>query len=67
MTFYFNDQPITAQEDDTVAMALWREGIRLVFCGMGVCQECVVCVDGKRAESCMMKVRADMRVTGTPE
>jgi predicted molibdopterin-dependent oxidoreductase YjgC len=33
-----------------------------MFCGMGVCQECVVEVDGKKTEACRTKVKAGLIV-----
>lgn len=63
-----------AIEGETVAAALTAAGItalrrarngepRGVFCGMGVCYECLVTVDGGRAQrACMTKVRDGMAV-----
>src|SRR4051812_13920249 len=59
---------------DTVAAALIDAGIRVcritgsgegrgVFCGMGICQECVMTVDGVRARACMTFVRDGMTVS----
>jgi aerobic-type carbon monoxide dehydrogenase small subunit (CoxS/CutS family) len=74
--FYFDGEPVMAYEGETIAMALWAAGVytlrlspklnepRGVFCGMGVCQECVVWIDGQRRESCMTLVRADLSVSG---
>jgi predicted molibdopterin-dependent oxidoreductase YjgC len=71
---FFDGQPVTAYEGETVAMALWAAGIqalraspkrgeaRGVFCGMGVCQECLVLVEGRRRESCLTVVRAGLNV-----
>jgi hypothetical protein len=72
--FQFDDQPVRAYEGETVAMALWAAGVRQlrtspvqngprgVFCGMGVCQECAVLVDGRRAEACNTIVRDGLSV-----
>ena len=49
---------------DTVAAALIAAGIRVcrvtesgqgrgLFCGMGICQECVMTIDGERLRACM--------------
>src|SRR5580704_8238024 len=74
--FYFDGEPVAAFEGETIAMALWAAGIhrlrtspkrnepRGVFCGMGICQECVVWIEGRRRESCMTLVRAELLVTG---
>jgi aerobic-type carbon monoxide dehydrogenase small subunit (CoxS/CutS family) len=70
---YFDGQPITACPGQTLAFALWRAGIRTlrrsvsvaeprgIFCGMGVCQECVVWMNGRRVEACMIPVKPDLR------
>jgi aerobic-type carbon monoxide dehydrogenase small subunit (CoxS/CutS family) len=77
LRFYFNGRAVTAVEGQTVAMALWAAGIRVLrtsarcseprglFCGMGVCQECVVWIDGQLRESCMALVRPELSVSGT--
>jgi NADPH-dependent 2,4-dienoyl-CoA reductase/sulfur reductase-like enzyme len=42
-------------------------GHRGVFCGMGVCHECLVCVDGRPGRrACMTAAAAGMRVTRQP-
>ena len=70
----FEGRPVPALEGETVAAALTAAGIaalrrsrngdpRGVFCGMGVCYECLVIVDrrpGQRA--CMTRVRDGMEV-----
>lgn len=69
----WNDQPVVAQAGDTIASALLAAGEpacreaapgdrRGVFCGMGVCHECAVLVegDGERL-ACMTPVREGMR------
>lgn len=38
-------------------------GPRGAFCMMGVCQECVVTVDGRRVTACSTPARAGMIVT----
>jgi aerobic-type carbon monoxide dehydrogenase small subunit (CoxS/CutS family) len=77
LLFYFNGKPIEARSGQTIAMALWNAGIRSLrasarrgeprgmFCGMGVCQECVVWIDGRRREACMTVVRPDLSVSST--
>ena len=59
---------------ESVAAALLAAGIRTLrhspreaaprgmFCLMGVCQECVVEIDGRRVESCRIAVREGMEV-----
>ncbi len=62
---------------DTVAAALVAAGNlvcrltehgdpRGVFCGMGVCQECVMAVDGAATRACMTTVRDGMTVCISP-
>ena len=64
-----------AIEGETLAAALTAAGIaalrtsrsgdgRGIFCGMGVCYECLVTVDGRRAQrACMTRVRDGMEVS----
>ncbi len=63
ISFQFDKETFTAHAGETIAAALLRAGIthirnapggtpRGMFCAMGVCQECVVMVDGKRVEAC---------------
>lgn len=70
----FEGQPITARAGETVAAALTAHGIRGlrttrhgaergVFCGMGVCQDCLVEVDGMpNQRACMTSVDRPLRV-----
>ena len=37
-------------------------GLRAPFCGMGVCQECRVTVDGLRVLACQTLCRSDMQI-----
>jgi predicted molibdopterin-dependent oxidoreductase YjgC len=65
---------LVAYEGESLAAALFAAGVRRLraspragtprgmFCLMGVCQECVVIVDGRRALACQEPVRAGMRV-----
>jgi sarcosine oxidase subunit alpha len=68
-------RPVAAYEGESIAAALIAAGIpatrrsprlgepRGYFCGMGVCWECAVRVDGGRLErACMQRVRPGMRV-----
>lgn len=75
-TLFFNGKPVEASPGQTIAAALWAAGIRSLrtsavrgeprgmFCGMGVCQECVVWVEGRRRESCLTPVQPGMSVSG---
>jgi len=70
-------RPITAYSGETVFAALLAEGIKALrnpskdrsknarggFCGMGVCQECRVRVDGLPDQrACMTEVRDGMEI-----
>jgi NADPH-dependent 2,4-dienoyl-CoA reductase/sulfur reductase-like enzyme len=76
-TIVFEGRPIACRQGDSVAAALVAAGeltcrvtpageARGVFCGMGVCHECVVVVDGVPARSCMTPVRDGMAVEVQP-
>ena len=67
--------PMSACEDETVAAVLLASGRRMTrwtartgeargyFCGMGVCQDCLVTVDGRpNVRACMTAVRDGLRV-----
>ena len=70
-----NDQPIAVAEGDTVAAALLASGrwtfrrdqdgaARGPFCLMGVCQECLVEIDGvPNRRACLLPVAQGMRIT----
>jgi predicted molibdopterin-dependent oxidoreductase YjgC len=66
---------LSVRPGDTVAAVLLRSGIsafrrsaagqpRGVFCGMGICFDCLVTVDGLREQrACITLARPGMRVT----
>jgi D-hydroxyproline dehydrogenase subunit gamma len=74
MQFQFDDGVVTAYEGETVAAALLAGGVRRLganpedgsprglFCAMGVCQECIVLVDGVLVEACRTIVREGLVV-----
>lgn len=78
LEFFFDGRPVSAYEGETIAMALWAEGQKVlrksprlgaprgVFCAMGACQECVVVVEGRLRPSCMTKVAAGLTVRSAP-
>ena len=78
VTVVFEGRQITARRGETIAAALAAQGIiglrttrtgaeRSLFCGMGVCQDCRVVVDGKHAmRACMTKIIAPMRIERQP-
>jgi predicted molibdopterin-dependent oxidoreductase YjgC len=73
--FYFNAREFEAYEGETVAAALLATGQcvlrktarrnqpRGLFCGMGVCFDCLVCIDGQPGrQACLTPVSDGMRV-----
>ncbi|MEM7696644.1 MAG: FAD-dependent oxidoreductase [Pseudomonadota bacterium] len=66
-SFSFEGRTVDARPDDTIASAITRAGChtlrvtrhgdpRGIFCGMGVCHDCLVTVDGRVAQrACMTK------------
>ena len=74
VVFRFDGKEITAPTGVSLAAALTAAGIRSfregpggskrgMFCGMGVCQECLVDVDGHpNQRACMTKVASDLTV-----
>ena len=74
LTVSLDGRAVTAYEGETVATVLFAEGViatrttvagepRGVFCGMGVCFDCLVVVDGvPNTRACMTPVVAGMRV-----
>jgi predicted molibdopterin-dependent oxidoreductase YjgC len=77
LTLRVDGRPMTAYSGETVFAALLAEGIKDLrhpakdqtktarggFCGMGVCQECRVMVDGLPDQrACMTEVRDGMEI-----
>ena len=74
VTFDFEGRTVRAREGDTVAMALWADGERVlrrssrdgaprgVLFNMGICYECLVAVDGDVVRGCTTLVREGMNV-----
>jgi NADPH-dependent 2,4-dienoyl-CoA reductase/sulfur reductase-like enzyme len=74
----FEGTRITGLAGDTVSAALVDAGeyacreaadgsVRGVFCGMGVCQECLVVVDGRPGQrACMTPIAEGMAITRQP-
>jgi len=70
--FRWQGQALRAPVGESLAAALMAEGIRRLgegpgspraaFCMMGTCQQCLVRVDGKLAQACLVPVRAGMVV-----
>jgi NADPH-dependent 2,4-dienoyl-CoA reductase/sulfur reductase-like enzyme len=73
-SFEFDGRTIEALTGETIAAALTANGIlalrrarsgepRGIFCGMGVCSECLVSVDGEpNVRACMTPVRPGMKI-----
>jgi len=74
-TFRFEGQEITAQNGQSLAAALTQAGVRAfretakddergIFCGMGVCQDCLVTVNGEpNQRACMTPVQDGVKVS----
>jgi D-hydroxyproline dehydrogenase subunit gamma len=75
LSFLFDGQPIAAFEGETVAAALLAAGQRVlrttayaqtargVFCGMGICFDCLVVINGEPSQrACMTFATEGMRV-----
>ncbi len=69
MTFTFDGRRVPAEPGQSVAAALWAEGIRSwrrtrnsnqprgLFCGIGVCFDCLVVINGAPAQrACLVEV-----------
>ena len=75
---FFEGRRVDAFEGETVAAALTAAGVRTfriddrgeprgLFCGMGVCFDCLVRIDGRASQrACMTKVEPGMRVSPEP-
>jgi D-hydroxyproline dehydrogenase subunit alpha len=72
--FFFDARPVEGFQGESLAAALTAAGIlglrrtdkgapRGVFCGMGVCFDCLVTVDGRPGQrACLTKVEAGLQV-----
>lgn len=71
--FFFDGTPITARPGQSVGAALTDAGIRAwrstrvhdrprgLFCGIGICYDCLLTVDGRpNQRACLVPVRAGM-------
>ena len=77
-TITFEGRPVSARTGESVAAALTASGHyalrrtratgeRGVFCGMGVCSECAVQIDGEAGRlACMEKVVPGLRIEPNP-
>lgn len=74
VTFEVDGASVSAPAGEPLATALAATGIlglresprngapRGAFCHMGLCQECIVAVDGHTVQACLTPVRAGMKV-----
>ena len=76
VNLHINDQPVSVPVGCSVAAALAIAGNgvarisvggepRAPLCGMGICQECRVSINGVRRLACQTTCSADMRVEVT--
>jgi D-hydroxyproline dehydrogenase subunit gamma len=78
VTLLVDGEPVPAFEGESVAAALLavgRRGLRVaprrreqrgMYCGIGLCFECVMSIDGQRIRACQTPVRDGMLVGGAP-
>lgn len=70
----FDGEPLNAPEGATIGAALvaaghqtWRTTrggkARGLFCGIGVCYDCLVVVDGRTERACMVPLREGTTIT----
>jgi predicted molibdopterin-dependent oxidoreductase YjgC len=76
--FRFDGRPVSGRAGESVATALLAAGVRTLgespvrhaprgmLCAIGVCQECVVVVAGRRQPACATPVAAGLDVTSIP-
>ncbi len=76
--FSFDGKPVAARAGDSIAAALLDNGVpairntpanrasRGLFCCMGLCQECLVYVDGVKTEACIARVGDGLQVRSIP-
>jgi aerobic-type carbon monoxide dehydrogenase small subunit (CoxS/CutS family) len=75
VTFSFNGRDFQCESGQTIAAALiatdqrelrstrFDSEPRSIFCGIGICYDCVVVVDGiDNQRSCLVEVKSGMRV-----
>jgi len=71
--FTFEGQALRAPAGESLAAALLAAGVRRLgegpgapraaFCMMGVCQQCLLRVDGRIAQACLVPVREGLLAT----
>jgi predicted molibdopterin-dependent oxidoreductase YjgC len=73
--FFFEGEPLPAQEGQSVAAAMLSNQERItrltrgnskprgIFCGIGICFDCLVVVNGeKNQRSCLVEIKDGMQV-----
>jgi predicted molibdopterin-dependent oxidoreductase YjgC len=79
VTFSFNGQDLSCEEGQSIAAALISRGCtslrntrfkdepRMIFCGIGICFDCVVVVDGvANQRACITAVSDGMKIESAP-
>ena len=79
ISFTFNGQAFTCESGQSVAAALiaahnlelrrtrFEGEPRSIFCGIGICFDCVVVIDGvANQRSCLIEAKPGMKVESTP-
>jgi aerobic-type carbon monoxide dehydrogenase small subunit (CoxS/CutS family) len=79
ITFTFNGDEFTCESGQSIAAALIASGNRelrktrfgneprSIFCGIGICFDCVVVIDGvANQRSCLIEAKPGMKVESTP-
>ncbi len=75
VTFTFNGEIFKGVEGQSIAAALMATGVRelrktrfddeprLIFCGIGICFDCVVVVDGvANQRACLVEIAEDIKI-----
>jgi aerobic-type carbon monoxide dehydrogenase small subunit (CoxS/CutS family) len=79
ISFTFNGKEFSCQQGQSIAAALissdtrelrttrFGNEVRSIFCGIGICYDCVVVVDGvANQRSCLIEAKQGMKVESTP-
>lgn len=79
MTFTFDGRAVEFDDGQSVGAALWADGVRSwrttrvgerprgLFCGIGVCFDCLVQIDGRSDErACVTPARTGLDVRTQP-
>lgn len=79
ISFTFNGEIYEGENGQTLAAVLIQKGARnlrttrfageprSIFCGIGICFDCVVTIDGvSNQRSCLVEIQEGMKVEGAP-